>query len=113
MEYAASEPRKLLVIASNQHIASQAVNLARATGTAAFQPLADEIPAHALIRVRPTLVLIEAGRPELEDERFLHLTNVFGADIAVFESSQLSATANSPLIGATVPFPIATRNTIQ
>jgi hypothetical protein len=102
---------KILVLASGTSLSTGAGVLTQVSRVNMVFPRPNEDGAHALVRVRPALVLVEVGRRELESERFLQLVETMHVNFAVFgddnetlidESERLAV----PAVGLGEPLPI-------
>jgi hypothetical protein len=74
----------VLVLACTHDSAADAGLFSWNLGSATMFPRDDESGLQAVMRVRPDVVMMEAGRPELTSEGFRELARSLGATVMVF-----------------------------
>jgi hypothetical protein len=74
----------VLILACDAATADDVGIVVRACQCISVFPLDDETASAALFRVRPSVALIEVGRPELNGQRVLDVAAALGAGLVLF-----------------------------
>ena len=85
----------VLILARDPATADDVGVVVRACQCLSVFPLDDETASAALFRVRPSVALIEVGRPELNGRRVVDVAAALGAGLVLFGGDAIDLRASS------------------